>query len=292
MSAGFRFATFWQGALSPLEVACIGSYVKRGYEVCVYSYEPLLGLPEGAEARNAAEIAPKDSLGRFMYAGRPNLSHYSDYFRYLLFQKTDRIWVDADMFLVRTISEALPKNLLAREWQPSICGAIMRIDSQDTHLRSLIEKTEAAMGKDLLWGETGPLLLTKEFGKSALLETAVRPERFYAIDHDSFWKVFIPEYLDECRERTRLAWGVHLWNNIVDTLGYWKSVAPPKGSYLHSLLEADDLLGGFRDTYPASIMKSMVENYRLRKSGADLGIKQLSRQVLPSIARTYRHYYR
>ena len=292
MSASHRFATFWQGALSPLEAACIGSYVKRGYQINVYSYAPLSGLPAGVEARDARDIAPESALGSFLYAGKPNLSHFSDYFRYLLFQKTDQIWVDADMYLARKIGEDLPATILAREWQPSICGAIMRIGPESGNLDTLLRETEATMGKDLLWGETGPLLLTKTFGKATLLERAFRPERFYALDHDDFWKVFLPDCLSECQRRTELSWGIHLWNNIIDTLGYWKVIAPPAGSFLSELLLADDLLGSFRETYPEVVMRAMIDNFRFRKSGGDLGIKQITKQVFPSVGRTIRHYRR
>ena len=265
--------------------------MRRGYEIAIFSYDAL-DVPAGVELRDAGEIVPAQMLAKFLYAGQPNLSHFSDYFRYLLFQKTDRIWVDADMLLIRRIDQELPTTILAREVQPSICGAIMRIGSEGGHLDNLISATEALMGKDLLWGETGPLLLTKEFGRKVLLSSAFEADRFYAIDHDDFWKVFLPEFADECESRTYRAWGVHLWNNIVDTLGYWKRIAPPVGSYLHNALAADDLLDPFLRTYPASVMKQMVSNFRLRKTGEDLGIKQLVTQIVPSIGRTLRHYRR
>lgn len=285
-----KFAMFWRGTLSPFEAACVTSYVRRGYDVAVYSYEPLVGLPAGATAGDAREIVDPEAMKRFIFAGKANLSHFSDYFRYKLFLATDRIWVDADMLLVRQFERELPQTVLAREWQPSICGAIMRIDSADPHLGELISKTEAAMDRELLWGETGPLLLTKVFGKAALMEQAFEAERFYAIPHDEFWKVFLPECRDECEAATSEAWGVHLWNNIVDTLGIWKKFAPPEGSFLYECFKQDETLSLFQEPYPEKIMKQMVENYRLRKNGEDLGIKQLSTQILPSVRRTIKHY--
>ena len=258
--------------------------------MAVYSYRPLSALPRGVTGYDAALIAPREAMQSFIFAGKPNLSHFSDYFRYLLFKKTDRIWVDADMLLIRKIDEPLPATLLAREWQPSICGAVMRIQSDDGHLDRLLAATEAAVGKELLWGETGPLLLSRQFGKSGLLNRALRPERFYAIDHDDFWKVFLPECAEECERRTALSWGVHLWNNIVDTLGYWKAMAPPPGSYLARKLSEDGSLALFRDTYPEPVIRRMILNFRMRKSGEDLGIKQLVTQLVPSLGRTLRHY--
>ena len=286
------FATFWKGALAPLEQACLASAIRRGYQLILYSYEPLAGVPTGVERRDAREVVPESALNSFMYGGKPNLSHFSDLFRYKLFERTGAIWVDADILFIREINIELPATVLAREWQPSICGAVMRIDRRDHRLSTLIRETEAAMGRDLLWGETGPLLLTRVFGRAVLMKEAFPAERFFAIDHDDFWKVLLPDYAEECRTRTNTSWGVHLWNNIVDTLGYWKVLAPPEGSFLHTMLAADDSLRLFTATYPLPVMQSMIDNYRLRKSGGDLGIRQLSTQVLPSVFRTIRHYRR
>ena len=285
-----KFATFWEGGFSPMEIACIASYRRHGYDIVIYSYTPLEGLPVGMSSEDASLIAPREAMKKFIFAGKPNLSHFSDYFRYLLFKKTDRIWVDADMLLLRPFDQALPQTLLAREWQPSICGAVMRIDRNDGHLDRLISATEAAAGKELLWGETGPLLLTREFGKAALLNQAFGAERFYAIDHDDFWKVFLPEYAAECRQRTAKSWGAHLWNNIVDALGYWKDVAPPKHSFLADSFEELDVMSSFKDVYPEAVMRRMINNFRLRKTGEDLGIRQLVTQIVPSVGRTIRHY--
>ena len=258
--------------------------------MAVYSYSSLSNVPDGVAQIDAGEIVDKEAISGFIYNGAPNLSHFSDYFRYMLFKKSDRIWVDADMLLVRRIDEELPATVLAREWQPSICGAIMRISRDNAHLDNLIRRTEAARGRSLLWGETGPLLLTREFGKAAMLKQALPAQRFYAIDHDSFWKVFLPEHADECAEQTAESWGVHLWNNIVDTLGYWKRFAPPEGSFLFNALSADGTIKFFEETYPSKVMRKMIMNWRLRKTGGDIGIRQLSTQIIPSVYRTFRHY--
>lgn len=285
-----RFATFWRGELSPLEIACIRSFSRAGYPVTLYSYEPINGLPPGVSSRNAELIVPEDCLPRFIFAGKPNLSHFTDYFRYRLFQATDEIWVDTDVLLVRDFTEPLPSTILAREDQPVICGAFMRIAGDDPNLQSLVSATEALMDRDLLWGQTGPLLLTKELGRDTLMRRALPASRFYAIGFGDFWKVFLPEHRAECIERTRESWAVHLWNNIVDNLGYWKKLAPPEGSFLHQKLKENDALDLFTDIYPEKVMRKMVENFLLRKSGEDLGIKQLLTQVAPSVRRTIRHY--
>ena len=79
---------------------------------------------------------------------------------------------------------------------------------------------------------------------------------------------------------------MHLWNNVLVQLGYWKDIAPPEDSFLWRVWDEQGLLHLFKATYPVDIMRQMVRNYRLRKSGADIGILQSSRQLLPSLGRT------
>lgn len=283
------FATFWQGELSGFEAACIHSFLRRGYELTVYSYEPVAGLPAGAATADAAAIVPASVKGRFLFRGKPHLSHFSDYFRYKLFEKTDAIWVDTDMLLVRPFDRPLPATFLPRERQSTICGAVLRL-AKDERLARVIAGAEAAMDRDLVWGETGPALLSREFDLDALSSDVVRPERFFSIDHDNFWKVMLPSHAAECEAMTADSWGVHLWNNVVARLGIWKKFAPPQGSYLHTRWAEDDALGYFADTYPAKVMEQIVENWRLRQSGDALGIAAVTRQVVPSVGRTLRHY--
>lgn len=286
------FATFWAGErLSAFEASCLRSFAVRGYSVNVYSFDAIENVPEGVVLLDARAIASPESLYRFMYGGRPNLTHFSDYFRYCMFQKTEHIWIDADMLLLRPIDVPMGKTILGRERADSINGAIMRLDNTKPHLDRLVAETEALMGRDLKWGETGPGLITRIFDHAELFRDVFEPGAFYPITHDDFWKVFLPEYRAECQTLCEGAFGVHLWNNIVDRMGVWKMLAPPPGSFLADRFEQDGSLRFFRDTYPEKVMRAMVENWRLRQDGSALGIGNLSRQLVPSIVRTVRHHF-
>lgn len=285
------FATFWAGeALSAYERACLASFATHRHRIVLYAYDPVSGVPDGVEVRDAAEVAPRDATSRFIFRGQANLSHFSDYFRYRLFERTPHVWVDADMLLVRRLDLPLGPKVLARERPDSICGAIMRLDPADPALARLLADTEAAMGRELIWGETGPLLLTKVYGREALLSGSHPPRRFFPIPHDDFWMVLLPEHRAHCEAACADAYGVHLWNNIVDRLGVWKELAPPEGSFLSDRFRELGSESFFRDAYPAHVMRQMVENWVLRKTGQDLGIRKLSAQILPSVRRTLRHY--
>lgn len=285
------FGTFWAGtALSPFEAACLHSFALRGYEVTLYSYGSLEGVPPAIRQEDAAAILDEQYLDAFVYDGRPNLSHFSDLFRYRMFQKTPHAWIDADVLMLRRFEHPLPSTMFAREQQGSICGAIMRISPEDPLLGELCEATLSLADRDLRWGETGPLLLSRLLRRHGRQHDTFGPEAFYPLSHDEFWKTLLPEHADECTSRCRNAYTLHLFNNVLTRFGIWKRFAPPAGSFLHNRLMEDNTLGFFSGVYPAEVMRQMIENWRLRMNGGDLGIRGLSRQIVPSLFRTIRHH--
>jgi hypothetical protein len=286
------FATFWAGsAFSGYEAACISSYLSKGYEFTVYSYGDITNLPEGALHRPASDITDIGNMQRFLINGKPNLSHFSDLFRYELFAHTDHIWCDADMMMLRPIDLTVERSLLAKEDPSTLCGAIMRLDGADPHLATLVKKTLQMRDRDLVWGATGPNLLTSVFGRSAVLKNAHDPSLFFPVHYDESWKLMLPEYRDECTELCKSAYTLHLWNDRVLKIGIWKSFAPPAGSFLGEWFRSLGCDSYFTGSYPVDVMKAMVENWRMRCLGGDIGLGQWIRRAVPSAKLTYRRHF-
>ncbi len=283
-----HFATFWHGGdPSPYEAACLASFASYGYGVDVFSFRPLKDLPPGVANRDAHEVVDEGAVGAFLVEGKPDLSHFSDYFRYMLFLTSSSIWIDSDMVCLRRFDDQLPENLFVREQDDSLCAAIMRIASDHPCLPVLIAQTEALMGKPLVWGATGPKLLTAYFGKTDILRRAEPPNRFYPVHYTEFWKVFHPAFRDECDTFCAGADTLHLWNNLVVRAGVWKKFGPPRGSYLAEVFERADCLKLFHELYPAEVMSRMLENY-IARDGAELGLKRIARLIVPGVRNTLR----
>jgi Alpha 1,4-glycosyltransferase conserved region len=286
-----QFASFWHGPpLAPFEAACLHSFVEAGHEVTLYGYEPVGNLPAGVRRGDAAKIADRAKMDAFRIGGKPSVSHFSDYFRYRMFARTEHTWIDTDVLLLRSWEQPPQRNLLALETPTSLCNAVMRVASDEPWLPELIERAEALTAGPMRWGETGPRLLTKIVGTQALMAQAAPPAQFFPIHWDDFWKVFLPEHADECRALCREAHTLHLWNNIVERLGYWKEFLPPADSYLHDLFVEHGGAPYFRGVFPLRNMRQLVENWRSRQTGDQLGIRGVVRQLVPSLQRTLRHY--
>ncbi len=286
------FATFWAGrTLTGFEAACITSFIRRGYDYSVYSYDQIEELPEGVTLRDAREITEEANVRRFLIKGQPNLSHFSDLFRYELFKRTGHIWVDTDMLLLRPLDLPSYDQLLAKEDPSTLCGAIMRLDGAHPRLDALIAGTEALRDQELVWGATGPRLLTTVFDRQTIMRDAYDPKFFFPVHYDQSWKMFLPDHRDECIELCRSAYTAHLWNDRVLKIGVWKRFCPPAGSFLETQFRADGSLGFFDDLYPESVMRSMVENWRFRCEGGDIGLGQWMRQAVPSAQLTFRRRF-
>jgi hypothetical protein len=285
--AAMPVASFWAGGPLPaLDQACLASFAHAGHQVTLFSFEQLRDLPDGVVLADAGDIVDRSSLDAFIHEGKPNLSHFSDYFRYRLFASTGQAWIDTDLLMLRPLEDAQGDNLFAKETPSSICGAIMRISQDDPKLAELLRRTEALMHTELAWGATGPRLLNQVLGSETVLRQAQSADRFFPVHYDDFTKPLLPEHADACEALCEGAVTLHLWNNIIVRLGYWKELAPPEDSFLWLKLREFGLLSLFRDTYPADVMRNMVTNWMLRKSGGDIGALKLARQVVPSIVRS------
>ena len=288
--SGLReLATFWHGPpLARLDIACLLSFIAAGFEVTVYGYEPVVGLPAAVDFRPADEIVDRRFLAGFVVQGKPSLSHFSDLFRYRLFTATSATWVDMDLLCIHPFEIPAGKNFFSKERPGSISSSILRIDGEEPALRRLVSEAEALGTRgDFTWGSTGPALLTKTFGADVLAK-AYDHERFFPVPWDAWWKPFLPSAREECDRLCANASAIHLWNNIVERSGYWKDLAPPAGSYLHEVLRRQDLLPLFREVCPERVMEHIAHNYRDSRTADHMPVRQLVGITVPRMVTALR----
>jgi hypothetical protein len=276
------FATFWQGRdLSPYDLACLASFKKHGHEVVVYYYERPENLPEWVIPGNAREILAPDFMGSFIVEGKASLAHFSDYFRYMMCLNTEYVWVDMDILLLREFDLDSSRNIMGLEEPGSICTAVLRLDPSDKRSHEVIGRVKQMVGHRLKWGATGPALLTEVYEK----DDAYPINAFYPVHYDDYWKVFLPEYLEECRTRCEGSYTLHLWNHLVAEMGVYNRVGPPVGSYLHQQFEQLGANALFTEFYPASIMKHLVTN-AVERPGRHAGVGRIAVLLGPALKRS------
>jgi hypothetical protein len=284
-----RFGTFWFGTLSPYETSCLASFIKRGCEVVLYSFEEIRDLPAGVLKADAREIVDRTYLDRFITNRAINVAAFSDYFRYLMFLKTDLCWTDTDIFMLQSFEVNPNENFFVVEDGRNICNALLRINGASSELKELITKTESILDKDVPWA-AAQTFNSNTFRKKwhELAGSLKLPEEFMPIHYNEYYKFILPEFANECADRCATAKTIHLYNNILDKIGVCKNLLPPEGSYLNHLFTSQGHESNFWGVYPAPVMRTLVDGWRMRNSGECLGAKAIIKQALPSLNRTIR----
>ncbi|RST30802.1 hypothetical protein HMF7854_08095 [Sphingomonas ginkgonis] len=278
-----KVASFWDGPITALETACLLSFARRGAHVRLYSFEPK-SLPAPIEVRDAGEVLDRSYLNRFLTNGKPNVAHFADLFRLVMMKQTDEVWIDCDVLLVRPDLDDWPADLFVREGDSQIINCVLRVSDQ-TVLDKAIEFTEACLDKDLPWAATQNVI--PRAIECQHLEVPISSPAVYSpVQADDWFKLVLPEYRDECERLTSRARTVHLFDNVLQRVGFFKDIAPPAGSYLHARLEEQDLLSLFKAEYPAEVVRNMHDGWKLRFSGEAIGLGALVRQAIPALRRT------
>lgn len=103
-----RIATFWHsGRLRNMETLCLASWLEAGFEVDLYSYGPVEGLPEGVVLKPADAVLPESLLRKLLPVlhtqrrGFQPMMNFSDLFRVKLQERGAGLWLDCDVLLFR-----------------------------------------------------------------------------------------------------------------------------------------------------------------------------------------------
>lgn len=250
--------SFWHGPLSWLEVLCITSFVRQGHRVEVYSYEPITGLPEGAEWRDAASVLPQSKL--VFYKGRGTPGVFSDHFRYAALRASLGVYADLDMYCLRPMEGPLD-YLMAWERPGSVNGAVLHISADapllsdllsvfETEKRPLFEphlplmrRVEVAIRRlagdrvtpeHMQYGATGPMALTHFVAKHGLTAKVRPAPTFYPVPYEGIPALMQPgSDLDTAITPETL--GIHLWRSQLTDRGRAGLQLPAAGSALAKL---------------------------------------------------------
>lgn len=231
-----RVGSLWvSGALPPLAVLCVNSWVQTGYSVTLYVYEK---PPNLQQLRKEVRIEDGEKIVEGPTKIQVNdpkysLSGFSNYFRVMMIPKTKEIWLDTDILATGQILEQ-SDLVVGKESSRIVNGAVF--GAKDGH--PLIERLKAAIedkgSRKYLFGDLGPSLITSEL-KSLKATGLARPVHdFYEIRPYENWKLFSRNHRDEIRERTEKSTFIHLWNEALGLANFNPNLFSPQvGSFLY-----------------------------------------------------------
>jgi UDP-N-acetylglucosamine/UDP-N-acetylgalactosamine 4-epimerase len=220
--------SLWIGnSLSKLEIMCINSYLKNGYEFHLYTYDYIDNVPKGTIIKDGNEIL--DSSEIFTYKNK-SYSAVSNLFRFMMIYKKGNYWVDTDAVSTKFYDN--DDDIIIGETdksytQKKIGCSIVRFKKEDKKLLDAIELCkkgrEDILNGNLVWG-LGPRT-TKTLVEKYNLHDKVKKWNFSSscnnkhyrtiIDKDYLPKVENNEkYFNDISKIPKENYFIHLWNEF------------------------------------------------------------------------------
>ena len=240
-----NIASLWIGGrLSWLEQLCLKSFADAGHRTTLYSYEPIDNVPEGVETADARSVYDPETVLRHTRTGSPAI--HADVWRLHLMQKTDEVWVDADVYCHRPFDQSTD-HVFGYEKPGLVCNAVLRLPENSPALAELLaffddeaRADKTALG-DMKWGATGPGALTKALENTGEISHAAPKAAYYPVSFPDRNKMLLSRFKinDWLTEDTR---AVHFWaRRLKPRLAEKMNNQPRRGSYLHGLLKKHDI---------------------------------------------------
>lgn len=257
--------SFWYGSeLTTVEWLCLSSFVSRGVEFELYTYDDSLEVPSGVTVRDAGEIYDEGEVFTYQKGpGKGSVAAFANMFRYKLLHERGGWWVDMDvLYTGHSFPEA--SLFLGKENESEVCNAIMRVEAGSPIVRECLETAEE-LRADVSWGEAGPTLLTDVIRRQGATDHTFPAGYAYPLSCEEAPSVYDPSETEALQSRIDCTEApfLHLWNEILRRTGIQKTIAPPAGSYLDMIAEEVDTDWPNGDVqYSASALNRMYENYR------------------------------
>lgn len=253
-----------EGKLSTVEKLCLASFLDHGYEVHLYSYRDVSGIPKGVKVKSGTDILPSSKL--FLAPGvnnKPSYAAFSDLFRYHLLTEKGGWWFDMDTICLQHLPP--PSNLTFAstwegKWGQRAMGCALWSLPNDPYINVITERSEAKLfskkSKSVGFGAIGPSLIHSFVEENKLEDSIapwwefcpypwrlihlVAPSDFKAWSMDQprqirhlFWEFFKPDFrAGRIRSTTRT---LHLHNEIWSLRGMDKNDAYFRWSLFESL---------------------------------------------------------
>lgn len=287
---------FWEGTLSLLEINCIKSFVRCGFDVKLWSYDNL--SVEGAESCDAEEIVPKDKTKAFNQRDffnslNKDFSNYTsaiskaDLFHWEVIVRKGGWWFDADCYCLKSSDEftKLKQNrpivaALHGLVGGSMIGNGVLYADKDIALKGVDEfysMIEAYYPEYPPHPLLGPGVTSNLIQKNGLEKHLLSNYEFCTIDFTQFDLYINPAVKEVSKSLIKDSYIAHLWNSQFMVNGIDKN-NPPEGSLIYEMYHNYD------NTVPANEHVKQHFKDRLEKY---IAVSTLYREVLGRAADFY-----
>jgi len=202
----------WIGdELSVMERLSIASFLAHGHPYHLYVYDDVRGIPPGTVLRDASEVLPSSAI--FTYKRRNSYAGFSNFFRYKLLLQDGGWWCDADLVCLKPFDfpdEYVFSTEIDQGLEVINSGAI----KVPPHCEIMAYAWNVCQSKDpeqLVWGETGPALMTTAVASCSLESHKKKHDVFCPIPFLDWRDVLEPS---RCAVMNEGTYAIHLWNEM------------------------------------------------------------------------------
>ena len=259
-----EIASLWIGErLSWLEQLCLKSFADSGHHVTLYAYSEIENVPAGVHLGDAEDIFPSRPMHRHKRTGSPAI--HADIWRLHLLSKTDKVWVDADMYCRQPFNFG-SEYVFGWEKPGLVCNAVLGLPRDSDALAQALaffddeyaiapwlkpwqrRELEAAQHEgrpvhitEQDWGFTGPALVTWFLGRTGEIKYAQPQAAFYPVSFKERNHLILRKF-DVAPAMSKKTYGVHFWaRRVKPRLEEKEGNRPQSGSYLDGLLKKHEV---------------------------------------------------
>jgi mannosyltransferase OCH1-like enzyme len=235
--------TFWHGdVIGPYQLVCLRSFVDRGHQVEVFSYDPHLSLPGWIERRNAAEILPGDKVLRPL---GERLAIHANLFRYALLHQRGGWWIDPDVLLLKPDLPSADTFFAGMDVFGLTSTGMLRFPKGHPVMKAGLEKTLSLGEFVAAWEVSGAMMLTELIRREGLgadlhSRPPLGPVAWFDVP-----VLFSASHREHLERLCLSAPVLQLHDDVWRRSGVPQRLGPPEGSLLDSLFQQHDVATWF-----------------------------------------------
>lgn len=203
-----------------MEQLSVASFLQNGHEYHLYVYDAVKNVPAGTAIKDANEILPASRI--FQYKHQASYAGFANFFRYKLLLERGGWWIDTDVICLKRFDfadEYVFASELDQESEVISSGTIKAPAGSEVmaYAWEVCEKKDPGL---LMWGETGPRLMTEAVRRFSLESYAKPPQVFSPLRFSEWRRVLEPGAEGLLQEES---YAIHLWNEMWRAAGQDKN---------------------------------------------------------------------
>ncbi len=203
------------GNLNKLQQLCINSYLDKGHEFHLYTYNPSINVPTGTILKMADVIIPQKDI---FFDDRGSLCSFADLFRFELLYQSGGWWVDMDQICLRSF-DFDSDYVFASEHTPSfdskVCIGAIKVPPQSDIMRYCSQtayKIYKSNFPNISWGILGSQILNSYLDKNKQFQSYIQPPEVFCPVPYFYFNLLFNDFLFN---PTKKSYGLHFWNEML-----------------------------------------------------------------------------